>query len=122
MLEGLDAINWAKLTHAYGPAEDVPGLIRKLASRNARVREGAYRALYGNLWHQHTVYEATAFAVPFLIHLLRAPDVKDKDKCERTTHRLVRGVFLRPPHRPPDCLREPTAAAGSGVRQSFNSL
>ena len=32
MLEGLDAINWQQLTHAYGPATDVPDLIRKLTS------------------------------------------------------------------------------------------
>jgi hypothetical protein len=91
MLEGLDAINWAELTHAYGPANDVPGLIRKLASRSARVREGAYRALRGNLWHQHTVYEATAFAVPFLVQLLQSPDVKDKDKLLIYLYDLANG-------------------------------
>ena len=42
-------------------------------------------------------------------------------KCDRTTHRLVQGVILRPPHHPPKCLREPTAAACSGVSYSFRS-
>ncbi len=32
MLEGLNDINWQRLTHAYGPATDVPDLIRKLTS------------------------------------------------------------------------------------------
>lgn len=31
-LAGLDAVNWAGLTHAYGPAGDVPRLIRAPAS------------------------------------------------------------------------------------------
>ena len=30
--------------------------------------------------------------------------------CERTTHRLIRRVFLMPPHHPLECLREPTPA------------
>ena len=32
MLEGLDAVEWAQLTHAYGAAVDVPELIRALTS------------------------------------------------------------------------------------------
>ncbi len=36
MLEGLDKINWAALTHACGSAADVPDLLRQLpASRRA---------------------------------------------------------------------------------------
>jgi hypothetical protein len=31
MLEGLDTIDWS-LTHAHGPATDVPGLLRPLLS------------------------------------------------------------------------------------------
>src|SRR5512135_1502743 len=42
--------------------------------------------------------------------------------CGPTTHRLVRRVFQPPLHHPPECLREPTAAALSGVGQSFSSL
>ena len=30
MLEGLDEINWSQLHHAYGEANNVPQLIRKL--------------------------------------------------------------------------------------------
>jgi hypothetical protein len=28
MLEGLDAMDWSKLRHSYGPAIDVPGQLR----------------------------------------------------------------------------------------------
>ena len=31
--------------------------------------------------------------------------------CGPTAHRFVRRVFLPPLHHPPECLREPTAAA-----------
>ncbi len=79
MLEGLDKIEWDKLTHAYGSAEDVPELIRDLADPDEETREEAQHQLYGNLWHQGTVYQATQYAVPFLVELIDAPEVLDKD-------------------------------------------
>jgi|SRR5215510_13154506 len=78
MLEKLDQIDWVQLTHAYGPAGDVPGLIRDLTLSDYRDREQAIEALYGNIWHQGTVYQASAYAVPFLAELLRSDDVRDK--------------------------------------------
>ncbi|MBD3192757.1 MAG: hypothetical protein GF308_19110 [Candidatus Heimdallarchaeota archaeon] len=78
MLEGLDTTNWEELTHAYGEASDVPELIRALTSKRPKVRKKAQWRLYGNLFHQHKVYEATAVAVPFFYELLEMPKVKDK--------------------------------------------
>ena len=69
MLETLDAIDWKSLTHAYGEASDVPKLIRALASEHASKREGALEGLFSTIWHQGTVYPASAAAVPFLIAL-----------------------------------------------------
>ena len=48
MLNGLDQGNWTRLTHAYGPADDVPELIRKLVSPDAALRRKALRELNGN--------------------------------------------------------------------------
>jgi hypothetical protein len=78
MLEGLDNIDWSKLSHAYGEANDVPDLLRALASKEEAKRLEAQNELYGNLWHQGTVYEASAYAVPFFIELLTSPNVKNK--------------------------------------------
>ncbi|MGB1288560.1 MAG: HEAT repeat domain-containing protein [Aggregatilineales bacterium] len=78
MLENLDKVNWSELEHAYGSAEDVPDLIRGLLSDDEAYREQVWGTLYGNIWHQGTVYEATAYAVPFLIELLESPDFPDK--------------------------------------------
>lgn len=77
MFEKLDNFDWSKINHAYGPATDVPGLIRDLASNDAEKRERALWELHGNIWHQGTVYEATAYAVPFLLELVRK-EVRDK--------------------------------------------
>jgi len=78
MLERLNQIDWQGLEHAYGPASDVPELIRDLTSADTGAREKALSNLYGNIWHQGTVYEATAPTVPFLIELLEADEVQGK--------------------------------------------
>ncbi|XVV17177.1 HEAT repeat domain-containing protein [Actinoplanes sp. CA-131856] len=78
MLDGLDRIDWARLSHAYGPAADVPGQIRALCSADPDVRIEARWQLYGNIFHQGTRYEATAYAVPFLIEVLGAPGTADR--------------------------------------------
>jgi hypothetical protein len=68
-LDELDRVPWAELDHAYGTGvgdrlhEDVPGSLRKL---NEADPHDAFHALYSNICHQGTVYEATAYAVPFL--------------------------------------------------------
>jgi hypothetical protein len=75
----LDQIPWKDLTHAYGSAADVPALLRALRTAPADVQgeESPLWQLFGNIWHQGTVYEATAYAVPFLIESAvdrRTPD------------------------------------------------
>ncbi len=92
MLEGLDAINWHGLEHAYGPADDVPGLLRNLASADDQVREGAHYKLYGNLYHQGTIYEATAYAVPFLLELAANESVPDRGWILAYLANLARGT------------------------------
>ncbi|WP_337176921.1 hypothetical protein [Paludisphaera sp.] len=78
MLEGLDAIDWKALGHAYGPATDVPDQLRALASSDPDARAEALHALFGNICHQGTVYEASAHAVPFLIELLADDSTADR--------------------------------------------
>ncbi len=78
MLDNLDEIDWSSLTHAHGEATDVPGLLRSLESTDPKVREESIEELFGNIWHQGTVYTATAAAVPFLYELLTARAVEDK--------------------------------------------
>lgn len=79
MLEGLSSIDWDSLKHAYGPAGDVPEAIRDLASDDAQVRNEASHELFGNIYHQGTVYEATAHAVPFLIELAGEQRIPDRE-------------------------------------------
>ncbi len=92
MLERLDTVDWASLTHAYGPATDVPALLRALLSSDAKERERAVYDLFGNIWHQGTVYPATAAAVPFLYELLTAPNVPGKSDIAQLLACIADGV------------------------------
>nr|BFE53201.1 hypothetical protein GCM10017745_66280 [Saccharothrix mutabilis subsp. capreolus] len=72
VLTGLDGIDWSALRHAYGPAHEVPDLLRGLASDDPEVREVALDGLYGAVLHQGSVYDSTLAAVPFLLRLASA--------------------------------------------------
>jgi hypothetical protein len=85
MLRGIDNVDWSKIRHCYGPAADVPALLQDLRSLNQATRDRAWHELYGNLWHQGTIYQATSYAVPFLCQLLEEPEAPER-------HRVL--VFL----------------------------
>jgi hypothetical protein len=72
-LAGLDDIAWSGLEHAYGEAADVPALLRTLLSDDVHERQKTIYQLYGNIFHQGTRYQATAYAVPFLARLALEP-------------------------------------------------
>ncbi|MEU8179143.1 hypothetical protein AB0B85_31675 [Micromonospora sp. NPDC049044] len=73
MLDGLDDIDWARLGHAYGAADDVPGQLRALVSPDPATRDEALGDLYTNVFHQGGRFEASAYAVPFLLEMLADP-------------------------------------------------
>ncbi|MFE7441554.1 hypothetical protein ACFU7X_13955, partial [Streptomyces chartreusis] len=72
VLAGLDDRPWGDVEHAYGSAEDVPAVLRALADDDPEKAGAALNELYGNIWHQGTVYAATVEAVPFLARLAAA--------------------------------------------------
>src|SRR4051812_6165603 len=67
MLDGLDAVAWGALSHAYGKAHDTPELLRRAAHDDEAISE-----LHGSIFHQGSVYSATVAAVPFLAELAAA--------------------------------------------------
>ena len=69
MLE-LSSPEWARLSHAYGSASDIPDLLRKLST--APIKSHDYRAepwfsLWSALCHQDDVYSASYAAVPHVV-------------------------------------------------------
>ncbi len=66
----IDAINWENLEHAYGSAADVPQDLKHLFGTDKEVAKSAIHNFWGNIYHQGTIYEATSYAIPFLIEAL----------------------------------------------------
>ena len=75
---GLSQVDWSAVHHAYGPATDIPALLRAFVSDVADHREFACQLLFQTIWHSETVYDATATVVPFLYGLLEAHGVPNK--------------------------------------------
>ena len=74
-LPGLEEVAWEDLSHAYGPATEVPRDLRKLASSDIRAGGEALQSLYMTILHQGSFYSATPAAVPFLVEIASHPDV-----------------------------------------------
>ncbi|MEU9023841.1 hypothetical protein [Actinomadura sp. NPDC048394] len=74
LLRGLDRIDWSALRHAYGSAEDVPGLLRAAAGSVEAVDD-----LDSRLYHQGGfVCDAATAALPYLVELAAAPGTADR--------------------------------------------
>ncbi|MER5456488.1 hypothetical protein ABT008_17030 [Micromonospora sp. NPDC002389] len=78
MLDGLDEIEWRRLGHAYGAADDVPGRLRDLTSPDPDLRIETLGSLYTTIVHQGNRFQASAYAVPFLLELLADPAVPER--------------------------------------------
>jgi hypothetical protein len=93
MLEGLRAVPWADLQHAYGPAKDVPQLLRKLLVRSPKVRSAVLDKLYGNVFHQGTRFPVAPYVIPFLIELCASRSVPRRDELLGYWGSLITGYF-----------------------------
>ncbi|MEV6536195.1 HEAT repeat domain-containing protein [Streptomyces sp. NPDC051639] len=78
MFTGIDEVDWASMEHAYGCAEEVPRLLRGLASPSPQERERALDGMYGAVHHQGDVYDSTLACVPFLFALVTRPELPDR--------------------------------------------
>ncbi len=78
-LEGLAAVPWSALHHAYGTAEDVPDQIRALLHPDEKIRREVLFSFTCNIFHQGSRYTATVAAIPFFIELLRYEGVPERE-------------------------------------------
>jgi hypothetical protein len=72
--EALDLIaphDWDRLSHGYGAATDTPAQLAAVVVGDEPTRARAWWNLWGNIWHQGTIYSATAPAVPVLAAVAR---------------------------------------------------
>jgi hypothetical protein len=76
----LDEIEWHRLHGPYGTSKGVPAALRDLEAESARKRATAVGFLQEHLWHQGTVYEVSAPAVPFVADAALGPSVGRDDR------------------------------------------
>lgn len=93
MLEGIDSVPWGELEHAYGSAEDVPGLLRKLLNPDPAVRSETIWTLYGNVFHQGTRFPASPYVIPFLIELCGSSQTPKRGDLLDFWKSLITGYF-----------------------------
>jgi hypothetical protein len=67
---GLHQVDWARISHAYGAATDIPDQLRALRAADPHTRVAACQQLRHTIVHQASRYEATAYSVPFRVDLL----------------------------------------------------
>jgi hypothetical protein len=68
----LDSDEWKQLRHCYGPAEDIPSLLRQLAA-NPRPQhvytDEPWFSLWSSLCHQGDVYDGSYASVPHIVEI-----------------------------------------------------
>lgn len=106
LLDTLDEVDWAKLSHAYGPATDVPGLLRTLIdpATTRSERKKVQSVLYGNIIHQGTVWSASSKVVPFFVEILldRSLDLELRRFALQYVRDLSVGEDIEPGQLDPD--------------------
>jgi hypothetical protein len=83
MFAGMDEIDWASMRHAYGPAAEMPEVLRGLVAEKKRVRAWAQDCMWGGIHHQGDVYECTLRAVPFLLEAVATPGLPGRAEILR---------------------------------------
>lgn len=78
----LDRVPWSRLAHAYGTGprgddldQDVAASLRRLGDDDDEAIDEAACALAANILHQGTIYQGTAYAVPFLVAFAAGVDL-----------------------------------------------
>jgi hypothetical protein len=73
---------WKEYRHAYGPATDIPDLLRQARAtpRTRRADEEPWHSLWSALCHQYDVYSASIAALPHLVEM--AGERRPADRLE----------------------------------------
>jgi hypothetical protein len=88
---------WKEYRHAYGPATDIPDLLRQArhAPRTRRSDEEPWFSLWSALCHQDDVYSGSIAALPHLIEI-----ASERLPLERRDALLLAGAIETYRHRP----------------------
>jgi hypothetical protein len=102
IFQDIHNIPWSDLKHAYGNADDVPGLLMDLVHEDEDARQSAIYKLFGNVWHQGTIYEATSYVVPYLVKLLKSSQTPNRNSVAGLFAAIANGSGYLEVHTKPD--------------------
>ncbi len=74
-LDGLGAVEWYHLAHAYGVATDIPDQLRAMVGADPAAAEWALRELGTRLHRDQAAFSAAPATAPFLIAIASRPEV-----------------------------------------------
>jgi hypothetical protein len=88
---------WNEYRHAYGPATDIPDLLRQArhAPPSRRSDEEPWHSLWSALCHQYDVYSGSIAALPHLVEIAR-----ERRPVDRKDALLLAGAIETYRHRP----------------------
>jgi hypothetical protein len=103
ILGSLDQVDWNAVSHAYGPATNIPDVLRAFAfGSNAERQKQLQEEWWGSIIHQGTYYSATEAVVPFLIEIALAPSTQARHEILEEISGIAVGLVertCRPPSR-----------------------
>jgi hypothetical protein len=82
--------DWSQLEHAYGTAEDIPGLLDRV---EPDLRSRTWTEVWSRLCHQGTVYSASFAALPAL-----AQKARDWSPADRVMPLILAGAIVGSTH------------------------
>ena len=92
MLDILDTVDWSKLYHCYGPATDMPNMLRNLVNATSDDDfSKTYSKLIDAIAHQGSIYSATPHATEFIIQIMK----QSKNTKRKVEHLVVISELLR---------------------------
>ncbi|GGM83354.1 hypothetical protein ACFFX1_37465 [Dactylosporangium sucinum] len=77
-LDDLDGVGWGALSHAWGAADDVPDMLRRLVGPEPQARADALSELRGTVYRHGDVFDSTVAAIPFLLAAADDPRLPDR--------------------------------------------
>eukprot|EP00743_Colponemidia_sp_Colp-15_P000845 GILK01000932.1.p1 GENE.GILK01000932.1~~GILK01000932.1.p1 ORF type:complete len:764 (-),score=147.47 GILK01000932.1:294-2549(-) len=95
-VDGLDKIQWGKLSHAYGPAAYTAQNILDLASTDDEQSNQAVEQLLMSVLHQGSVYDSTPLAVESIATLLdESISEHARENALKTLHQIASSCAIR---------------------------
>lgn len=94
-LDGVDLVRWSTLRTAFGTAEDLPRALRLCASCDAATAVEAAHEVGQAIFHQGSLYPASAVALPFVITLLEDRRILSRDALTGYLEAMLRSATSR---------------------------